>query len=99
MERADDIALACRSVDDDEVAQGIVWPLLGAENEIDDPSPVSIIRDLLKQAGISDIEIWSELTEPSSAKIVARLCSRTARVKLSMPRCRRTVNAEASHFH
>ncbi len=90
MERADEYRIGLSIGDDDEVAQGIVWPLLGAENEIDDPSPVSMIRDLLKQAGISDIEIWSELTEPEFCEDCGAPLFRTARVRSCMPKCRMT---------
>ena len=50
--------------DSDEVVQGIVWPLLGAETETDDPSPVEQIRQTLQEVGVNDIRIWSSLMEP-----------------------------------
>lgn len=50
--------------DRDEVAQGVVWPLLGSEHEEDDPSPIERIRDTLREAGVTDVRLWSDLTEP-----------------------------------
>ncbi len=48
----------------DDVAQGIVWPLLGPESESDDPGPLDTIRDTLREAGITELRTWSKLTEP-----------------------------------
>ena len=50
--------------DAEEVAQGVVWPLLGAESDQDDPSPLDRIRDALREAGVTEMRTWSELSEP-----------------------------------
>ncbi|MFA7665133.1 MAG: DUF2863 family protein [Burkholderiaceae bacterium] len=50
--------------DDDEVAHGIVWPLLGAESDEDEPSPLEQIRDVLREVGVAEMRLWPELTEP-----------------------------------
>lgn len=50
--------------DGEEVAQGVVWPLLGAESETDDPPPLDRIRDTLREAGVTEMRTWAELTEP-----------------------------------
>jgi hypothetical protein len=50
--------------DGEEVAQGVVWPLLGAEADTDDPSPLDRIRETLREAGVTEMRIWNELTEP-----------------------------------
>lgn len=42
----------------------MVWPLLGAESEVDDPSPLSRIRDSLREAGLIEVKTWQDLTEP-----------------------------------
>ena len=99
MERADEYRIGLSIGDDDEVAQGIVWPLLGAENEIDDPSPVSIIRDLLKQAGISDIEIWSDLTEPEFCEDCGAPLFPNSKGEIVHAEMPQDSEAEASHFH
>lgn len=50
--------------DGEELAHGVVWPLLGAETEQDEPAPVEQIRELLRESGVSTISRWSGLTEP-----------------------------------
>ncbi len=50
--------------DGEEVAHGVVWPLLGAESDQDEPTPLSRIRDCLREAGVNDISVWPNLTEP-----------------------------------
>jgi len=50
--------------DRDEVIQGIVWPLLGAESEEDDPAPLETIRATLIEAGVTDIRVWNETVRP-----------------------------------
>ncbi|NBS96572.1 MAG: DUF2863 family protein [Betaproteobacteria bacterium] len=50
--------------DRDEVIQGIVWPLLGAESEDDDPAPLETIRATLIEAGVTDIRVWNETVRP-----------------------------------
>jgi hypothetical protein len=50
--------------DSEEVAQGVVWPLLGAESETDEPSPLDRIRETLREAGVVDVRTWPDLTEP-----------------------------------
>jgi len=50
--------------DDDEVAHGIVWPLLGAENEDDETPPLEQIRDVLREVGVAEMRVWPDLSEP-----------------------------------
>ncbi|MGB7183300.1 MAG: DUF2863 family protein [Burkholderiaceae bacterium] len=50
--------------DGEELAHGIVWPLLGAESEADDPAPLDRIKELLGEAGLTDIVLWAGMTEP-----------------------------------
>lgn len=63
-QHADEYRIGLSVGDRDEVAQGIVWPLLGAEREEDDPSPLERIKQTLREAGVTDIRTWPELTEP-----------------------------------
>jgi len=63
-ERIDEYRLGLSVGNDDEVAYGIVWPLLGAESETDDPSPLDAIREILRSLGVSEIRIWPDLREP-----------------------------------
>jgi len=50
--------------DSDEVAQGVVWPLLGAESDTDEPTPLERIRETLREAGVSELRTWPDLSEP-----------------------------------
>lgn len=50
--------------DGEEIAHGIVWPLFGAESEDDEPSPLERIREILRDAGVTEQRLWPELSEP-----------------------------------
>jgi len=63
-DRIDEYRIGLSADDADEVAQGVVWPLLGAESEADDPPPLEAIRDILRETGVTDIRIWPEVNEP-----------------------------------
>ena len=63
-ERIDEYRIGLSVGDSEEVAQGVVWPLLGAESESDEPAPLERIRETLREAGVQEMRTWSELTEP-----------------------------------
>jgi len=63
-DRVDEYRIGLVIGDAEEVAQGVVWPLLGAESEHDEPSPLEAIRATLHEAGITDIRLWPEVNEP-----------------------------------
>ncbi|MEN9316794.1 MAG: hypothetical protein RIS35_3187, partial [Pseudomonadota bacterium] len=63
-ERIDEYRIGLVPSDSDEVAQGVVWPLLGSESEHDEPSQLEAIREVLREAGVTDIRIWPEVNEP-----------------------------------
>ena len=63
-ERIDEYRIGLSVGDADEVAQGVVWPLLGAESENDEPTPLDRIRETLREVGVQEITVWSEVTEP-----------------------------------
>ncbi len=63
-DRVDEYRIGLSIGDAEEVAQGIVWPLLGTESEHDDPAPLDRIRETLREAGVTELRSWSELTEP-----------------------------------
>ncbi|HYF60863.1 MAG TPA: DUF2863 family protein [Burkholderiaceae bacterium] len=63
-DRVDEYRIGLQVGDGEEVAQGIVWPLLGSESETDDPSPLDRIRETLREAGVVEMRTWAELTEP-----------------------------------
>lgn len=99
VERADEYRIGLSVDDDDEVAQGIVWPLLGPENETDDPSPVSQIRDLLKQAGVTTIELWSDLTEPEFCEDCGAPLFPNGKGEIVHAEMPQDTEPEATHFH
>ena len=49
---------------DAERELAVVWPLLGAESESDDPSPLERIKETLREVGVEDIQVWTEVNEP-----------------------------------
>ena len=63
-ERVDEFRIGLSLEGSDDVAQGVVWPLFGAESETDDPSPLETIRDTLRDVGVAEIRVWPELNEP-----------------------------------
>lgn len=50
--------------DSDEVVQGVVWPLLGPESDVDEPTPLQQIRKTLQEVGVTEIRVWNSLMEP-----------------------------------
>jgi len=62
--RIDEYRVGLSIGDSEDVAQGVVWPLLGAESEIDDPTPLERIRETLREAGVTEMRTWAEVTEP-----------------------------------
>lgn len=63
-DRIDEYRVGLSVGESEEVAQGVVWPLLGAESDTDDPSPLDAIRETLREAGVTDLRTWSEVSEP-----------------------------------
>lgn len=63
-DRVDEYRIGLSVAQDDEVAYGIVWPLLGAESETDEPAPLDAIREILRSLGVSEIRLWPDLREP-----------------------------------
>jgi len=63
-ERVDEFRIGLSVEGSDDVVQGVVWPLLGAESEGDEPAPLELVRDTLREAGVAEIRVWPELNEP-----------------------------------
>jgi hypothetical protein len=63
-ERIDEYRIGLSVTDSEEVAQGVVWPLLGSESENDEPSPLERIRETLREVGVQEMTVWSEVNEP-----------------------------------
>jgi hypothetical protein len=98
-DRADEYRIGLSTGSDDEVAYGIVWPLLGAESDSDEPSPLEQIRELLRSLGVGDIRSWPDLQEPDFCEDCGvplyPNCKGEA-VHAEMPA---DIEPEASHFH
>ncbi len=62
--RVDEYRIGLALADSDEVAHGVVWPMLGAESETDDPSPLERIKETLRDVGVTDVRVWPDLAEP-----------------------------------
>jgi hypothetical protein len=63
-ERVDEYRIGLAIGEGDEVAQGVVWPLLGAESEADEPSPLERIKEVLRETGVTEVRLWPDLSEP-----------------------------------
>lgn len=63
-DRIDEYRIGLSIGDNDDVAHGVVWPLLGAESEQDEPSPLERIRETLREAGVAELRVWPDVTEP-----------------------------------
>jgi hypothetical protein len=61
----------CIDKEGEQVAQGIVWPILGPEllsegggSEPDEPTQLEVIRSLLAECGVEEVTHWNEISEP-----------------------------------
>ncbi len=61
----------CMDQEGEQVAQGIVWPILGPElltegagSDQEEPTQLEVIRGLLAECGVEEITHWNELSEP-----------------------------------
>lgn len=63
-DRIDEYRIGLTVDEAEEVVRGVVWPLLGSESELDEPSPLDRIREVLREAGVDQIRVWSDVTEP-----------------------------------
>ncbi len=63
-DRADEYRIGLSVGNTEDVYQGVVWPLFGAESDEDDPTPLDLIKDALKEAGVADVRIWPDVIEP-----------------------------------
>ncbi len=89
----------CRRPTPSEVAQGVVWPLLGAESEADEPSPLQVIRDTLREAGVSEIKVWAEVNEPDFCEDCGAPLYPNGKGEIVHTEMPDDVEPEASHFH
>jgi len=63
-DRLDEYRIGLSFNSEEEVSQGVVWPMLGAESEADDPNPLDQIKQQLLELGVSDIRVHPGCSEP-----------------------------------
>lgn len=83
----------------EDIAHGVVWPLLGTESEDDEPAPIERIRECLRETGITDVREWSEVSEPEFCEdcgVPLYPNDRAEMVHAEMPN---DVAPESVHFH
>jgi hypothetical protein len=85
--------------DEDEVVHGIVWPLLGAEAEDDEPPPLDQIREVLREVGVSEMRIWAELSEPEFCEDCGVPLYPNAKGDIVHAEMPGDVEPESAHFH
>jgi hypothetical protein len=99
-ERADEYRIGLSvNEDDDEVVHGIVWPLLGAESDDDEPSPLDQIRDVLREVGVAEMRLWPELTEPEFCEDCGVPLYPNAKGEVVHAEMPGDVEPDSTHFH
>lgn len=95
----DEYRIGFSLADDEDVLQGVVWPLLGAESEIDEPPPLERIRDTLREAGIADVHVWPEVTEPEFCEDCGVPLYPNCKGDIVHAEMPEDVEPDATHFH
>ena len=99
-ERVDEYRIGL-SVDRDgeDIAHGVVWPLLGAESEQDDPPPLTRIRQCLREVGITEISVWPNVTEPEYCEDCGAPMYPNDKGEVVHAELPGDVSADQGHFH
>lgn len=98
-DRPDEYRIGLSVRDSDEVAHGIVWPLLGAESEQDDPSPVEQVREVLREVGVAEVRVWHELSEPEFCEDCGVPLYPNGKGEIVHAEMPGDVEPESTHFH
>lgn len=98
-DRVDEYRIGITATDATEVAQGVVWPLLGAESENDEPSPLEAIREVLRETGVTDVRLWPEVNEPEYCEDCGVPLYPNLKGDIVHAEMPDDVEPEASHFH
>ncbi|MFP5406265.1 MAG: DUF2863 family protein [Gammaproteobacteria bacterium] len=85
--------------DEDDVAHGIVWPLLGAENEDDEPPPLEQIREVLREVGVSEMRVWAEMSEPEFCEDCGAPLYPNGKGEIIHAEMPGDVEPDSAHFH
>ncbi|HWS74295.1 MAG TPA: DUF2863 family protein [Quisquiliibacterium sp.] len=98
-ERVDEFRIGLSVEGSDDVVQGVVWPLLGAESEADEPAPLEVVRDTLREAGVTEIRVWPELNEPEFCEDCGVPLYPDMKGEIVHAEMPDDVEPEATHFH
>ncbi|HRO60339.1 MAG TPA: DUF2863 family protein [Burkholderiaceae bacterium] len=98
-DRVDEYRIGLSVGDGDEVAHGIVWPMLGAESEEDDPPPLEQIREVLREVGVTEMRVWPELSEPEFCEDCGVPLYPNGKGEIVHAEMPGDVEPESSHFH
>lgn len=98
-DRADEYRIGLSVAEASEVAQGVVWPLLGPESEADEPPPLDRIREALREAGVVEIRIWPDLTEPEYCEDCGAPLFPSPEGEVVHAEMPEDAPPEATHFH
>jgi hypothetical protein len=98
-DRIDEYRIGLSLADSEQVAQGVVWPLLGAESESDEPSPLEAIRDTLREAGVTDVRVWPEVNEPDFCEDCGAPLYPNSKGEIVHTEMPDDAEPEATHFH
>lgn len=98
-ERVDEYRIGFSAGGSDDVAQGVVWPLLGAESDADEPSPLDRIRELLRDAGVTEVRVWPELLEPDYCEDCGAPLFPNDKGEIVHAEMPDDVESDATHFH
>lgn len=98
-ERLDEYRIGLSIRDEDEVAHGIVWPLLGAESDQDEPAPIEQIREVLREVGVSEVRLWRDLSEPEFCDDCGVPLYPNGKGEIVHAEMPGDVEPESTHFH
>lgn len=98
-EHLDEYRIGMSIRDEDEVAHGVVWPLLGAESDQDDPSPIEQIREVLREVGVGEVRLWRDLSEPEFCEDCGVPLYPNGKGEIVHAEMPGDVEPESTHFH
>ncbi|MBN9429759.1 MAG: DUF2863 family protein [Burkholderiales bacterium] len=98
-ERADEYRIGMSVRDDDDVVHGIVWPLLGAESDQDEPPPIEQMREVLREVGVGEMRLWPELSEPEYCEDCGAPLYPNGKGEVVHAELPGDVEPESTHFH
>jgi hypothetical protein len=98
-ERVDEYRIGLSVDSEDEVAYGVVWPLLGAESESDEEPPIEQLRSVLRETGVTEVRVWPELVEPEFCEDCGVPLYPNAKGEIVHAEMPGEVESESTHFH